>query len=88
MESAWETSCLVRRDGRHCPHWYDNAGPCCGCGDDAGAPTPPSAFELTAAVAFSGLTWAADVSDIEMSAADEYARLSMPDEDAPRRTDA
>ena len=32
-----ETPCLVREDGLHCDHWYDETGPCCGCGYGAHA---------------------------------------------------
>lgn len=31
---AWETFCMVRADMKHCACWYDDFGPCCGCGDD------------------------------------------------------
>lgn len=33
-ETVWETGCRGREDGIHCPHWYDDEAPCCGCGDD------------------------------------------------------
>lgn len=27
--------CPKRKDGTHCVHWWDDDGPCCGCGDGA-----------------------------------------------------
>lgn len=30
-------SCPGYADGTHCRHWWDDDGPCCGCGDDTGA---------------------------------------------------
>lgn len=27
-------SCPEREDGTHCVHWWDDEGPCCGCGFD------------------------------------------------------
>lgn len=30
-----ETPCPARADSTHCVHWYDDDGPCCGCGDDS-----------------------------------------------------
>jgi hypothetical protein len=33
LEQSWETPCPSREDGKHCEHWYDDTGPCCGCGD-------------------------------------------------------
>lgn len=29
-----ETPCPKGEDGQHCEHWYDDAAPCCSCGDD------------------------------------------------------
>lgn len=29
-------SCPEREDGTHCVHWWDDEGPCCGCGFDGG----------------------------------------------------
>lgn len=33
-DGAWETPCPKAEDGIHCEHWYDDAAPCCRCGDD------------------------------------------------------
>lgn len=33
-EQEWETPCPRSEDGAHCDHWYDDAAPCCACGDD------------------------------------------------------
>lgn len=32
-----DENCTQSTDGAHCAHWYDDAGPCCLCGDDTDA---------------------------------------------------